>query len=111
MKEKNEGNFVFKDFFYSINYIYYGFYFFIFASIQIYHVFLVESSNLFSKWVYGVSAGLESFIEVLVMAFLSSWLLSQGMRVLHHMYIVLTIALLFCRVIDFLLVRLMDISI
>ena len=111
MKEKNDLHFVFKDFFYSINYIYYGLYFFVFSSIQIYHVFLVESSNLFSKWIYGISAGLESFIEVLVMAFISSWLLSCGRNVLHRLYILFTIALLFCRVIDFLLVRLMDISI
>lgn len=111
MKEKNDLHSDIKEFFYSINYIYYGLYFFVFASIQISHVLLVESSNLFSRWIYGVSAGLESFIEVLIMAFLSSWLLSRGMRVLHRIYILLTTALLFCRMIDFLLVRLMDISI
>lgn len=109
-EHKNESNF--KKFnLYSLNYLYYGIYFIIFAGLQIFHVFLIDSSTPLERFIYAFYAGIQSFIEVLFMASLSSWLLHRNWKWTHRLWILFLGILLFCRITDFLLVRLMDISV
>ncbi|MES2198799.1 MAG: sulfatase-like hydrolase/transferase [Chlamydiota bacterium] len=96
---------------YSLNYIYYGFYFLLFAGLQIFHVLLIDPSSDPERFIYAVYAGIESFVEVLCMASVSSLLLHRNWKWSHRLWILFLGVLLFCRIIDFLLVRLMDISI
>lgn len=96
---------------YSLNYIYYGLYFLLFAGLQIFHVLLIEPSSHPEQFIYTLYAGVESFIEVLCMASISSWLLHRSWKWTHRLWVLFLGVLLFCRIVDFLLVRLMDISI
>ncbi|MBS0626629.1 MAG: hypothetical protein JSS09_00270, partial [Verrucomicrobia bacterium] len=97
--------------FYSLNYIYYGLYFLVFAGLQIFHVLLIEPASHPEQVIYTLYAGLESFIEVLCMASVSSWLVHRSWKWTHRLWILFLGILLFCRIMDFLLVRLMDISV
>ncbi len=104
-EKKNDSNL------YSLNYIYYGLYFILFAGLQVFHVLLIDPSSNPERIIYALYAGMQSFIEVLCMASVSSWLVHQKWKWSHRVWILLLGILLFCRIIDFLLVRLMDISI
>ncbi len=77
-----------------LNYIYFGILFFALAALQVYHAVAV----------------LESFIEVAVLAWFSSFLLNRRLRVFHWIYICGITLLFFLRIADFAIVRLMDVS-
>ena len=96
---------------YSLNYIYYGLYFLLFAGLQVFHVLLLDPSSDPERLIYALYASTESFIEVLFMASISSWLLHWNWKWVHRLWILFLGVLLFCRIIDFLLVRLMNISV
>jgi len=96
---------------YSLNYLYYGFYFLIFAGLQIFHAFLIDLPAGLDRIVYVFYAAGQAFIEVLCMAAVSSILLRNRYKRTHRIFILFLGILLFCRVMDFLLVRLMDISV
>ena len=111
MSKKEELYVEIKEVLYSINYIYYGLYFLFFAGIQVFHVALHPFSSGLSRLVYMFYAMGESLIEVVALAFFASWLLKHGKKKMHCLYTVGTLVLFICRVVDFFLVRLMDISI
>jgi glucan phosphoethanolaminetransferase (alkaline phosphatase superfamily) len=96
---------------YSINYIYFGIYFLLFAALQVYFVHLVAPANEEGvKGVYTFYTVAQVFIEMLVMAFISSWLTLHKWKKTHAVYIGFTVVLFLLRGIDFILVRLMDLS-
>ncbi len=111
MSKKDDFYFEVKDVLYSINYIYYSIYFLLFVGVQLLHVGLISQEGGFFRNLYMVYAGLEVFVEVLLMAAISSWLLLHSFRKWHLLFVLVTVLLLFCRIIDFLLVRLMDLSV
>jgi glucan phosphoethanolaminetransferase (alkaline phosphatase superfamily) len=94
-----------------MNYIYFGLLFLAIATLQIYHVFLIPSSDLKVKMLYAAYAFLETFIEVLLLATVSTWLLSQKKKRLHFFFLCFICLLFLCRVADFAVVRLMDLSV
>ncbi len=96
---------------YSLNYVYYGLYFLVFAGLQIFHVLLIDPSGGGERFIYALYAGVQSFIEVLCMATVSSALLHRKLLKTHRIWILFLGILLLCRIIDFLLVRLMNLSI
>jgi glucan phosphoethanolaminetransferase (alkaline phosphatase superfamily) len=96
---------------YSVNYIYYGLYFLFFVALQIGHVFLITPSDLEMRGWYTASALFASFIEVCSMTLISACLVHYKKKALNRLFLVFTGLLMLCRIIDFLLVRLMDISI
>ncbi len=114
MNEKQNSYQIVKELLYRINYVYFGLYFFIFMGLQVLHVFLVHSGASFSlkmQYVYALYAAVEAFIEVFALAIISAWILKHRWKKVHVFYVIFTVFLLLCRVIDLLLVRLMDISI
>lgn len=96
---------------YSINYVYYGLYFICLATLHIFHVFLISPASSFEPYIYALYATGQAFIEVLCMAAFSGWLLRKHWKWTHRFFVFAFSLLLLCRVIDFLLVRLMDISV
>ncbi len=114
MNKNQNGKEVVKELLYTINYIYYGVYFFLFASLQVFHVFLVQSDSSYSlggQSIYALYALIEVFVEVFALAVISSWILKHKWKKLHFFYVLFTVLLLICRSVDLLLVRLMDISV
>lgn len=111
MDENQNGPHGIKDVLYSLNYIYYGLYFLFFAGLQVYHVFLVSPLDNSLRLIYAVNALFASFIEVSFMALVSAIFLRYKKVGWNRVFLLLTGLLLLLRVIDFLLVRLMDISI
>jgi glucan phosphoethanolaminetransferase (alkaline phosphatase superfamily) len=94
-----------------VNYIYFGLLFFALATLQVYHVVLIGSASLLILGMYSALAVLESFIEITVLALISMFLLSAGKTLLHRMYLYVVTLLFFLQLIDFALVRLMDVSV
>jgi glucan phosphoethanolaminetransferase (alkaline phosphatase superfamily) len=74
-------------------------------------VFLIEPASGLERGIYAFYGSVQAFIEVLCMAILSSWLIHKQWKWSHRLFVFLVSLFLLCRVIDFLLVRLMDISI
>ncbi len=94
-----------------LNYIYFGLLFFALSALQVYHVLLIGSTNLFTVEIYTAVAILESFIEVSFLAWISVFLLNRRLNVLHWIYICVLTVFFFLRLVDFALVRLMDVSV
>jgi len=96
---------------YSINYVYYGLYFICLATLHIFHVFLISPEAHTEPYIYALYASVQAFVEVLCIATFSGWLLKKEWKWSHRLFVFIISLLLLCRVIDFLLVRLMDISV
>ena len=94
-----------------LNYIYFGLLFFALASLQVYHVLLIGSTSSFIVEVYIAVAILESFIEVAILAWFSAFLLNKRQNFIHWIYICALMVVFFLRLVDFALVRLMDVSV
>jgi membrane-anchored protein YejM (alkaline phosphatase superfamily) len=93
-----------------VNYIYFGFLFLALAALQVYHVLLIGTTSPFTLEVYVTVAVLESFIEVAVLSWISTFLLKRRLKTIHWIYICAITLLFFMRVADFAVVRLMDVS-
>ena len=97
---------------YRLNYIYYGLYFCLLASLQVFHLSLLKSSgswlvhSFYTVYVLGAV-----FVEVLALAFVSSVLLSRRQKKSYIVWTIGSLMLLILRVVDFPLERLMDISV
>ncbi len=102
MHEKENGS--------PLNYIYFGSLFFALAALQVYHVLLIGSAAPFILEMYVSVAVLESFIEVVILAWFSTFLLSRGKKVWHGIYLSAVALLFLLQTIDFAIVRLMDVS-
>ena len=94
----------------SMNYIYFGLLFFAMAVLQIYHVLLIPSLDFWIQSFYVVYACLEAFIEVLLLAGISVWLRKHKIKGIHSFFIACIALLFLCRLADFAVVRLMDLS-
>lgn len=94
----------------SLNYIYFALLFIALALVQSYHVLLIGPTGPFIEGIYIGVAALESFIEVILLAALSNFLLSRKMHFFHTVYLCLLSLFFLLRVVDFAIVRLMDVS-
>ena len=94
----------------NINYLFFGFYFLFIALIHCYHVLLIEPSATFSRYFYFFYALMQCAIETLLLI-----LFANGMKLFFKakaimLYSVIVFFLLLTHVIDFPLVRFMDMS-
>lgn len=95
---------------FQINYIYFGFVFFVLSFIHIYHVCLIENGSFAFRGYFIFYALGESFLEVVLLVIANEWIKRFFPRYAHYCFIVFTFFLCLVHFIDFFLVRLMDIS-
>jgi glucan phosphoethanolaminetransferase (alkaline phosphatase superfamily) len=93
----------------SVNYLFFGFYLLIAGFIHVFHVFLIEPTIAFSTYFFAIYAFAQSALEAIVLAFLAG-LINAYLPRLIHFYIVCVFFLFLSHLIDFPLVRLMDMS-
>lgn len=95
---------------FQINYIYFGFVFFVLSFIHTYHVCLIENGSFAFRWCFIFYAIGESFLEVVLLVIANEWIKRFFPRYAHYCFIVFTFILCIVHFVDFFLVRLMDIS-
>ncbi len=95
----------------SLNYIYFGLLFVSLAFIQVYHVLLIGFSEPLIANLYMSVAILESAIEVAILSWISVFLLSRKLNLIHTLYLCAISLFFLLRFVDFAIVRLMDVSV
>jgi glucan phosphoethanolaminetransferase (alkaline phosphatase superfamily) len=93
----------------SINYLFFGFYFAIIAAIHVFHVFLIESTISLSTWFFAAYACAQCALETIVLVICVGVIRLYLPRFLNFC-VVLAFFLFLSHLIDFPLVRLMDMT-
>ena len=94
----------------ALNYIYFGFFALCLLSLNIYHLISIPSGIWAAKFffiAYGIG---ETFIEISLFVLVAMLLREYTKRFIYYLYIGFTFIFLFAQVIEFLLVKIMDIS-
>ncbi|MBI2743021.1 MAG: sulfatase-like hydrolase/transferase [Chlamydiales bacterium] len=94
-----------------VNYLYFGFLFFCLALVHSAHVLLLEKIPQISQLAFLVDVILQSFLEALFLLVIAVVVRHYLPRFLFFAYIALTFLLLVAQLIDFFLIRLMDMTI
>lgn len=94
----------------SINYIFFGFYFFFVATIHVYHVFLIEPHATFSRYFFLSHAIAQCAIETLLLVLFANAIKIFFRAKAMAIYCVVVFFLMLTHAIDFPLVRFMDMS-
>lgn len=96
---------------FSINYLYFGLLFFCLAGVHVFHVLLIEPASFATQAVFVVDVILQCLFEVLVLAILSQIIRAFLPSSCFKLFLVAIFLLFVMQMIDFPLVRLMDISV
>jgi len=94
-----------------INYLFFLFVFFLNVVVHVFHVFLVEDGFTFSKYFFLMYALGQSILESLIIFSIYTWIQSNKLLKIKNLFVLLCLSVLTLRVIDFFLIRLMDMSI
>ncbi len=94
-----------------LNYIYFGTIFVLLSLLHVFHVRLVETGSGLTHAFYMIYAVGQCLIEVSVLAFLGAWISEKFPAFAKGVFIVGTFILLLIHLIDFPLMRIMDMSI
>lgn len=94
----------------SFNYLFFGLYFLIVASIHLFHVFLIEPTATFSRYFFAIFALGEALLEVCLLTLVGSLVRQYLPRLCYQLFIGLSFILFLTHLIDFLLVRLMGMT-
>src|ERR1700722_20260438 len=94
----------------SINYIFFGFYFFFIFFIHVYHVFLIEPVFTFSRYFFIFYAVIQCAIETMLLVLLANAIKIFFKKKAMALYSLVVFFLMLPHVIDFPLVRFMDMS-
>lgn len=94
----------------SVNYVFFGFYFVFISLIHIYHVFLIETDIIFSRYFFLAHAIVQCAIETMLLV-----LFANAIKIFFHVkamaiYSMVVFFLMLTHVIDFPFVRFMDMS-
>lgn len=95
----------------SINYLYFGVLFLILSLVHAYGIFLIENASISHRMFYVVYAIGQCFLEVGTLFFLTNFLVKLSWKWLSRFLVSLTFILFMVHVVDFPLVRYMDLSI
>ncbi len=95
----------------SLNYLYFGSLFVLIASLHILHVVLVDQGTILNRAFYITYATLQALFEVGMLVLIGTWVQEKFPKVLNKLFIVATFVLLLIHLVDFPLMRLMDMSI
>jgi hypothetical protein len=96
---------------FSINYLYFGFLFAILALLHAFHVCLIAESSSLSKYYFLAYALGQCFLEVFLLMWIASWMRLRHPKLFTFSFVLLSFVLVLSQLIDFPLVRLMDMSI
>ncbi len=94
-----------------LNYIYFGLIFLLFAFMHTWSVLLVWKQADSAPWVFVGHAIVQAGVEALILSYVAAFLHARKARILEGLFISFTVVLCIIHLIDFHLVRLMDISI
>jgi hypothetical protein len=94
----------------SINYLYFGFYFFFISLIHVYHVFLIERTATFARFFFLAYAVIQCAIETVLIVLFANAIKIFFRAKAMALYCIVVFFLLMTHVIDFPLVRFMDMS-
>ncbi len=94
----------------SINYLFFGFYFFVISLIHVYHVFLIESEFTFSRYFFLSYAIIQCAIETLLLILFANAINIFFRTKAMAIYSIFVFFFLLTHVIDFPLVRFMGMS-
>lgn len=94
-----------------LNYVYFGLIFILLAILHGWSVILAAKLTQASPWVFVGHAIAQAGLEALVLAYVAAFLHVRKARILEGVFIAFTMMLCLVHIIDFHLVRLMDISI
>lgn len=92
-----------------INYVFFSTYFAIVASLHIFHVLLIEPVFSMSTWFFATYALAQAALETLILVFMAG-IVKQYFPRLKNVYIVFVFFLFLVHLIDFPLVRMMDMT-
>jgi len=93
-----------------VNYFFFGLFFFFLAFLHIFHVFLIEEGNSFSRFFFYVYAIAQSGLETVFLIFAGDIFRRFFPKWFFSVFTIGVFVLLIGHVIDFPLVRLMDMS-
>lgn len=93
------------------NFVYFGLVFLILASLHVYSVLLASNFSASSPLIFIVHAVIQAGLEAGILAYVAAVLQKKGWSVVQKLFIAATVVVCIIHVIDFHLVRLMDISI
>lgn len=94
-----------------VNYIYFGLLFVILSFLHVYQIFLIENGSFLHRFFYIVHAIGQCFLEVGALGLLGDFLVKKYPKSLNPVFILLTFVWFMIHIIDFPLVRIMDLSI
>lgn len=94
-----------------VNYIYFGLLFLCLSFIHVYQIFLIENGSFLHRCFYIIYAIGQCFLEVGALVVIGNYLVKRFPRSLNPVFILLTFILLMIHVVDFPIVRIMDMSI
>ena len=95
----------------SINYLYFGFFFVVLLVLNLAHLFLIEQGTFAERSFLVVDIMMQSFIEALLLGLIASLIVKYCPRFFLHLFVLFTFLLFIGHLVDFVLVRLMDLSI
>src|SRR5262245_34794152 len=93
-----------------INYLFFGFYFLFISFIHVYHVFLIESNVSFSRYFFVFYAIVQCAIETILLVLFANAIKIFFKTKAMALYSTVVFFLMLTHVIDFPLVRFMDMS-
>ncbi len=93
-----------------VNYLYFGFLFVCLVCLHALHVLVIENTIFLSRAAFLVDAVLQSLLEVAFLLLIGLVVRHYFSQALFFTYIALTFLLLVVHVVDFILVRVMDLS-
>ncbi|NGX37800.1 MAG: hypothetical protein K1000chlam2_00962 [Chlamydiae bacterium] len=93
-----------------VNYFYFGMLFLVMAFFHCYHVQVIENGGLYEKLAFFCYASFQCLFEVMLLAFFAVFFKQRASKLLGVCYIAFTVVLLLFHGLEFLLVRLMDLS-
>lgn len=94
-----------------INWVWFGLFFLVLFFLHFYHILLVESDASFSRLFFLVDALVQCLFEVSVLMCLAAWVRAKAPRLIRLLFALLVCGVFLGHLIDFPLVRLMDMSV
>src|SRR5580692_8270073 len=94
-----------------INYLYFGFFFFCLLFVHGFHVLLLNTTPSLCRMSFLITVSLQCFLEVSLLLFIGELIKKFFSKIFFYSYIALTFLLLLAQIIDFFLIRILDLSV
>ncbi|MBJ7449737.1 MAG: sulfatase-like hydrolase/transferase [Parachlamydiales bacterium] len=94
-----------------VNYLYYGILFGLLVLVHMYHILLIEGGTAFTKLFYITYSFGQCFIEMVLFSFCGALIKKGAPKFVSYIYVLLVFLVFLSQVVDFPLIRIMDMSI